>query len=55
MAQKRYKRGRKPLSEDEVSEFKYTALENRMKKLGVDKFILRVNKKQNKSNGGKKV
>lgn len=45
---KRYKRKRKPLRDDEVSELPYKVFEEELKKAGIT-CVVRVNRKKNKN------
>lgn len=46
---KRFKRTRKQLRSDEVSELPYKEFEEKLKKIGADKFVVRINRKKNKA------
>ena len=45
---KRFKRNRKQMRSDEVSELPYKVFEEKLKKVGVDKYVIRVNNKKKK-------
>lgn len=43
---KRFKRTRKALKIDEVSELPYKAFEEKLKKAGLDKYVIRIKRKK---------
>jgi len=43
---KKFKRNRKEHRSDEVTELPYKVFEEKLKKAGVDKYVIRVNKKR---------
>ena len=43
---KRFKRSRKEHRSDEVTELPYKVFEEKLKKAGVDKYVIRINKKR---------
>lgn len=45
---KKFKRNRKPHRSDEVTELPYKVFEEKLKKAGVDKYIIRINRKKQK-------
>ncbi len=45
---KRFKRNRKSMNIDEVAELPYKVFEEKLKKAGIDKYVVRVKSKKNK-------